>query len=228
MNRAANYPMQTPTDGSCVVVLAGACTQSEAFGPPQDRTDEVTRSFTPGTFLFFLVVITALKCAADPGIFAASLRGRVTAAAHGEARAGASFVMGAVTGASPLAEQSIRTSIDAKLRARGLVPAADGSKPTYEVRCTIHLGNPKVVSSPDFVVGGHSVSTVFPRFFEIIVLDVSAGAETGQPIPVWQAELFSEGGGTDLGYLAPYFIEEAFQQWGKTASNVKFKVKVRR
>jgi hypothetical protein len=186
------------------------------------------RSSTLGAFLFFVVAITALECGTGPGVLAASLRGRVSAAAHGEVRAGGFFVIGPVTGASSLTEQSIRASIEAQLRARGLVPAVNGSKPTYEVRCTFQVGDPKVVSSPDAVFGGHSVSTVFPRLFEVLVLDASAGPDTGKPIPVWQAEVFSEGWGTDLGVLAPYFIEEAFRHWGKTVSNVKFKAKLRR
>lgn len=160
--------------------------------------------------------------------YAASMRGRISTASYRDIPLGSSFIVDVPSNGLSLSENNVRTAIERQLTANGLVVASDPQKAMYEVKFTIELGDPRVVSSPDVVFDGHSVGTLYARRLQVSVLDIAAGRESGNTVPAWQGEVFSEGRSADIGLLGPQLAEQVFIHFGKSVSNVRFKAKMRK
>jgi hypothetical protein len=117
--------------------------------------------------------------------------------------------------------------VEVKLIERGYMKAATREKANIAVliRYSIGQGTVDVRSSPDFVWGGQKVesTTRYPRFFQLIVVDLQKSKLPEHLEIIWQGEVYSEGSTSDMMRLAEHFINTLFDNYGKTVKGGRFR-----
>src|SRR5262249_9693623 len=125
-----------------------------------------------------------------------------------------------------LREQSIVGLIEKKMTQYGFVKAASQAVANIVVhyKYTIGPSTTEVQSSPDYVYGGKQVSssTMYPRTFEIAIVDVKRSEASGKVEVIWHGEVYSAGASANMTRLAPLFIDVLFENYGKTVTNETF------
>ncbi|MEP6934492.1 MAG: hypothetical protein ABI988_11190, partial [Nitrospirota bacterium] len=86
---------------------------------------------------------------------------------------------------------------------------------------SVDSGITSVSSSPDYVMGGQKVESSFeyPRFFEIVLVDLEKFKAPEASKTIRQKEVYSSGSSTNIARLAPHFIDVLFENYGSTVTN---------
>ena len=126
-------------------------------------------------------------------------------------------------GHSPITERIIREHIEKKMAEHGYRKASPEEVPNVAVLYQYSGGSgiTSVSSSPDYVIGGQKVesSSEYPRFFEIVLVDLEKFQAPEASKTIWQGEVYSSGSSTNISRLAPHFIDVLFEKYGLTVTN---------
>lgn len=176
---------------------------------------------TPHLFLLAVLVLAMSGCATTHGI----LTGSVSTAFTEEPKGRREFVI-LLPNPLSLQDRQIGDRIEKKLIERGYTkaPSTGHANVAVRVRYAIGEGNTEVHSSPDFVWGGKEIntSTSYPRFFELIMVDLTRSNLPDDFFVIWQGEVKSEGSSTNMERLAEYFIDTLFEHYGETVKGKRF------
>jgi hypothetical protein len=118
-----------------------------------------------------------------------------------------------------LTERNISALIEAKLSERGLMKAT-----SFEAANIGVLYKHSIDPTGSVVSDGYEVSTVYPRHFQITVIDLHRSKMPEKIEILWQGEVYSTGSSRNISSLAPIFIEQLFFNYGKTVTNKDFSV----
>ena len=155
----------------------------------------------------------------------AALNGTVSTAAYGEPPRQPLFTVISPDSLS-LTERNISGLIEAKMSERGYRKAASRAAANVAVlyKYSFGSGRTHVSSSPDFVWGGQKVesTTTYPRFFEIVLVDLEKSKLPEKIEIIWQGEVYSSGSSTNISKLASHFIDLLFENYGSTVTNKSF------
>ena len=125
-----------------------------------------------------------------------------------------------------LTERIIREHIEKKMTEHGYRKASPEEVPNVAVlyKYSVGSGIASVSSSPDYVMGGQKVSSSseYPRFFEIVLVDIEKSKAPADTKIIWQGEVYSSGSSTNISRLAPHFIDVLFDNYGSTVTNKRF------
>lgn len=125
-----------------------------------------------------------------------------------------------------LTERIIKEHIEKKMAEHGYRKASPEEVPNVAVpyKYSVGSGIASVSSSPDFVWGGQRVesSSEYPRFFEIVLVDLEKSKAPADTKIIWQGEVYSSGSSTNISRLAPHFIDVLFENYGSTITNRRF------
>jgi hypothetical protein len=125
-----------------------------------------------------------------------------------------------------LTERNITALIETKMSERGYTKAGSHEAANVAVlyEYSVGPGRTHVSSSPDFVWGGQKVvsTTVYPRFFQIVVVDLERSKLPEKIEIIWHGEVYSSGSSANISKLAGYFIDELFENFGTTVTNKSF------
>jgi hypothetical protein len=125
-----------------------------------------------------------------------------------------------------LTERIIREHLEKKMAEHGYRKASPEEVPNVAVlyKYSVGSGVTSVSSSPDFVWGGQRVdsSSEYPRFFEIVLVDLEKSQAPETIKTIWQGEVYSSGSSTNISELAPHFIDVLFENYGSTVTNKRF------
>lgn len=156
---------------------------------------------------------------------AVALRGTVSTATYSEAPRQPSFTVVAPDSLS-LTDRHISMLIEKKMAERGYIKADSPKTANVAVlyKYSIGPGRTHISSSPDFVWGGKQVksSTTYPRFFQVVIVDLEKSKIPEKIEIIWQGELRSSGSSENISKLATHFIDVLFENYGSTVMNKSF------
>lgn len=171
--------------------------------------------------LLLLPAVIALAGCATPGF----LTGSVSTAFYEEPQGRRTFVIFQPDSLS-LRDKHISDLITQKLLEQGYVKASSSKEANTAVlfKYSVGQGTVEVSSSPDFVWGGQKVESTnrYPRFFQLIFVDLQKSQLPEHVEIIWQGELYSEGSTYDIMQLAEHFINILFENYGKTVKDKRF------
>jgi hypothetical protein len=74
------------------------------------------------------------------------------------------------------------------------------------------------------VWGGQKVesTTTYPRFFQIVVVDLEKSKIPEKIEIIWQREVYSSGSSTNISKLAVHFVDVLFENYGSSVTNKNF------
>lgn len=125
-----------------------------------------------------------------------------------------------------LTDRNISSLIEAKMSERGYKKAPSRAAANVAVLYKYSLGSGRthVSSSPDFVWGGQKVesTTTYPRFFQIVVVDLEKSKIPEKIEIIWQGEVYSSGSSTNISKLAVHFVDVLFENYGSSVTNKNF------
>jgi len=126
-------------------------------------------------------------------------------------------------------ERNISALIEAEMSKRGYQKATSLEAANIGVLYKYSIKPIGSVSSvPDSAVGGHATSWPFwphwpyPRHFMITMIDLQKSKMPERIEILWQGELYSAGTAGGISLMAPYYIEQLFENYGTTVSNKRF------
>lgn len=155
----------------------------------------------------------------------AALNGTVSTATHGNPPQQPLFTVISPDSLS-LTERNISSLIEAKMSERGYRKAASRAVANVAVlyKYSFGSGRTHVSSSPDFVWGGQKVesTTTYPRFFQIVLVDLEKSKIPDKIEIIWQGEVYSSGSSTNFSKLAVHFVDVLFENYGSTVTNKNF------
>ena len=158
------------------------------------------------------------------GCVPATISGRINTAQYSDPPSERSFTV--VARELSLTDRKIASLLEDKLTARGYQKAASPSHATVAVlfRYSLGSGSSVVSSMPDFVFGGQQVVShiEYPRFFEIVIIDLQRSEIPNKVEIIWQGELRSSGTVSDMSLLSPVFVDALFEYYGKSVKNWRF------
>lgn len=125
-----------------------------------------------------------------------------------------------------LTEHNITALIEKKMSERGYKKANSREAANVAVlyKYSIGAGQVDVSSSPDFVWGGQKVesATTYPRFFQIMVVDLKKSKIPEKIEIIWQGEVYSSGSSANISKLTMHFVDVLFENYGITVTNKNF------
>jgi len=125
-----------------------------------------------------------------------------------------------------LTDRNISGLIEVKMSERGYKKATSQASANVAVLYKYSLGSGRtdVSSSPDFVWGGQKVqsTTTYPRFFQIVVVDLEKSKLPENIEIIWQGEVHSAGSSTNMSKLAVHFVNVLFENYGSNVTNKNF------
>jgi hypothetical protein len=125
-----------------------------------------------------------------------------------------------------LAEHNITALIEKKMSERGYKKANSRESANVAVlyKYSIGTGQIDVSSSPDFVWGGQKIesTTTYPRFFQIMVVDLKKSKIPEKIDIIWQGEVYSSGSSANISKLVIHFVDVLFENYGTTVTNKSF------
>lgn len=166
--------------------------------------------------LLSCIILSLMGCA---------ITGRVSTATYNLPLPDSTFAIFSDT-MSTLTEQKIQKHIITKLTSLGLKQTDDFKKADHIVVYSYNVGSGQtyVSSSPDFVFGGQKVSshTEYPRYFQIGLVDREASIKANKIIYTFQGEVYSSGSSSNVAYLAKYFVDQIFLNYGQDVNDKPF------
>jgi hypothetical protein len=148
----------------------------------------------------------------------AMISGRVDTASHQQGTLAGTFTVISPDELS-LMDRALSEMIANRMLKQGFERATDLSTPDVAVLFSYAIGDASVWSQPDFVRGGHSVYSVRPRSFQLILVNLAESRQRGELSVLWQGETYSTGSSSDIRRVAPYFLDAIFDNFGETVSN---------
>ena len=125
-----------------------------------------------------------------------------------------------------LKDKQIRDLISKKLITYGYSPASNEKEANIAVlyKLSIGQGSTYVSSRPDIVFGGQKVSssTRYPRFMQIMIIDLYKSKLPDKVVMIWQGEVTSKGSSTNEIKLTENFLDILFENYGKTITDESF------
>jgi hypothetical protein len=125
-----------------------------------------------------------------------------------------------------LTDQHIASLIADKLISQGYAKAESLSKADVGVLYSFRVGQgvTHTTGVPDYATGGTLIgsSTSYPRFLEIILVDLHRSKIPESVKVIWQGEIRSSGSISNMSALAPGFVDVIFENYGTTVSNKSF------
>ena len=179
--------------------------------------------------LGMVITMTLSSCVTVEGwpIF---INGKVSSISYEKIQLGATYIV--------LDDGPLQSVSDAKLQLmagqwmekKGFTKSSDPKSAQVIAVVHLNIGNPttKISSSPDYAVGGHSVSsdTFYLRVFTLSIVRKDTGSPAGIKT-LWQADVQSEGPSRDAEWLAPHFLQEAFNEFDETNAR-QFSIRIPR
>ncbi len=121
-----------------------------------------------------------------------------------------------------LTDRHISVLIEKKMLERGYVKTDSPKSANVAVlyKYSVGPGATEISSNPS----GTQIATdtTFPRFFQIMIVDLQKSKIPEKIEVIWQGELRSRGGSENISKLAPYFIDVLFENYGGTVMNKRF------
>ena len=176
--------------------------------------------------------IVFFLCAVVIGCATPTISGRLSTIPHRQLPQGATFSVLMPSDTPSVTEATIARSVAQCMESSGYrksdTPKSADLAVAYSF--SVGAGEQVVTSSPDFVTGGHSISsmTVYPRLFQITIIDFKTSQLPDRVDVIWQGEVFSKGSSVDMAEVGPYFIQQICSNLGLEVTNKWFQVKVRR
>lgn len=125
-----------------------------------------------------------------------------------------------------LTDKNIASLMEANLVKLGYIKAESEEAANVAVlfQYSIGSGTTKIHSTPDYVYGGTNISsrTSYPQEFRAQILDIEKSKAQGKPVLTWQGEIVSNGLGSNIGALAPIFIEKLMENASEDVTNKPF------
>ena len=170
---------------------------------------------------FALLLVSAIALCGCAGV----LSGTVNTATYSEPPAKRSFTVITPDNLS-LTDRNLSAQIERKMLERGYVKADSPKTANVAViyKYSVGPGRTEVNSSPDFVWGGKQIetSTTYPRFFQIVIVDLEKSKLPEKVEIIWQGEVRSSGSSENISEIGPYFIDALFENYGGTVTNKRF------
>ncbi len=129
-----------------------------------------------------------------------------------------------------ISEQKVQRLIVDRMSSLGYKQTDDIATADYVVMYSYNIGGGEahtdVSSSPDVVFGGHRVSsssyTLYPRYFQIGIVDKRASEQSKKIIFAFQGEVYSKGSSYNIGRVAGYFLDQIFMNYGQSVNEKYF------
>lgn len=113
--------------------------------------------------------------------------------------------------------RNLSNLIEAKMSERGYTKAL-----SFEAANIGVLFQYSVDPTASVVSDGSTFTTVYPRRFQILVIDLEQSKLPEKVEPIWQGEIYSAGTSQNISRLAPIFVEQVFLNYGQTVTNERF------
>ena len=172
----------------------------------------------------FPVVLLLFFCLSVTGCV---ISGRVSTATYATPPQNSTFAIITNTMLT-ISEQKVQRHIIDKLSSLGFKQTHDTENVDYIVVYSYNIGSGQIYvsSSPDFVFGGQQVSshTEYPRYFQIGIVDRKASIQSKKLFYAFQGEVYSSGRSSNIAYLAKYFIDQIFANYGLNVDDKHFVV----
>ena len=125
-----------------------------------------------------------------------------------------------------LRDRQIGNQISEYLIQNEYTPATSEEKANTAVvyKFSIGQGHTSVSSHTNSSTGKMTISssTDYPRFFQLTIINLEESKRTGNPALIWQGEVYSTGPSTNTSKLTKPFLEELFENFGKTTNEKSF------
>ena len=168
-----------------------------------------------------LLIMIFLGGCATPGYLSGSINSQVFSTPTGKRV----FIV-VLPESATLRDRQIGDQISYHLIQKGysLAPSKEEANTAVVYKFSIGQGRTTVSSSTNSSTGEANVSssTDYPRFFQLTVVDLEASKPTGNPVLIWQGEVYSTGSSTNTSKLAKPFIEELFENFGENTNEKSF------
>ncbi len=167
--------------------------------------------------LFGILVVLVTSC------FSLHVAGRINAASYTEPPQKPTFRV-IIPDPLSLTDRNIGLLIEKKMIEHGYSKAASEEEANVAVIFKYRVGSGTTEVTGGTYQGTGSVQsyTIYPRFFQITIVDLLKSKLPEKLEIIWQGELTSKGRLDDVSRLAPYFIDSLFEYYGSTVSNEKF------
>lgn len=123
-----------------------------------------------------------------------------------------------------LADRNIGMMIEKKMIEHGYSKAPSEAEANVAVMFKYDVGSgiTKVTGGVYQGTGSVHSYTVYPRFFQITIVDLLKSKPPEKLTMIWQGELTSKGRLDEISRLAPYFVDTLFEYYGSTVTNEQF------
>jgi len=122
-------------------------------------------------------------------------------------------------------ERNIQKLISDEMVKRGYVPAINTNKADLAITYNYSIGEGQtVISSKQDSYGRNKITseTEYPRYFIINLIDIKKSDQAKKIVIIWQGEVYSSGGSSNINRVAGAFVEAIFEQFGKSVTNERF------
>ncbi len=178
----------------------------------------IEKNKTVSTAFLLLLLFSLTSCA---------ITGRVSTATYTTPPQNSTFAIMTNTMLT-LTEEKVQKHIISKMESLGFELIDDVKQADYIVIYSYDIGGGQtyVSSSPDFVFGGQKVSshTEYPRYFHIGLVDSIGSVQANKIIYAFKGEVYSSGSSSNIAYLAKYFIDQIFVNFGLNVDDKRFVV----
>jgi hypothetical protein len=150
--------------------------------------------------------------------------GRIDTASYAKPPDNSSFTVISPDSASST-DRKIAALIETKMQEKGFRKAASVSDANIGVLFNYKVGSGMTnvsgyYAQPD--TGYAGTDTSYPRYFQIVVVNLATSKLPEKMEKIWQGELRSKGNSDDISSLAPDFIDALLKYYGATVTNQRF------
>ena len=120
-----------------------------------------------------------------------------------------------------LTNRNLSAYIEKKMIGLGHIKATPPETANIAVYYSYSIGSGRthVSSDKDLTIESN---TTYPRFFQIILVDMKKSKNMKTPKIIWQGEVRSRGSSDNISELGEIFINALFENYGKTIKSKKF------
>jgi hypothetical protein len=165
--------------------------------------------------LFLLIGVTVF--------LAGCVMGRINTVTYAKPPDNPSFIVISPNPAS-LTDRNIAALIETKMQAQEFHKAASVSDANVAVLFNYRVGA-QISEVSGYVQQDSSYvgsDTSYPRYFQIIVVNLTTSKLPEKMEIIWQGEIKSKGNLDDISRLAPDFVDALFEYYGSTVTNQRF------
>jgi hypothetical protein len=170
-------------------------------------------------FLLLLSLTLMLSC----------VTGRVSTISHNVLPTGSKFII-IESDAFSVTSKQIKNMIANKMVNLGYIEATSEQEADAVILYKYNVGSGStevsISSRRDFIWGGQKVQsdseTVYPRFFQIAIVDLKRSKLPDQLELIWHGEVYSKGSSANILSVAQEFIDALFENYNKSVTNKHF------